>query len=396
VPSQTAGWGIRLAGAGLAAGLLVASTAAGWAGQPPRGPALVDLDVDAARQVEVDREPGQYLGHPTTCMLEDGRTILCVYPKGHGRGPIVYKRTSDGGLTWSERLPTPPSWATSQETPTIHRLVGPDGRRRIVLFSGLHPVRMAASGDDGSSWTELSPVGDWGGIVAMSSVEALRTGAGHYLAMFHDDGRFFKSRPEPAQPVVFTLFQSRSMDGGLTWRPPEAVFSAADVHLCEPGIVRSPDGRRLAALLRENSRSRNSHVMFSDDEGRTWSKPRELPDVLNGDRHTAKYAPDGRLFVSYRRVSPRGKASPFDGDWVAWVGTWNDLADGREGQYVVRLKDNLKGADCGYPGVEVLPDGTIVTTTYGHWVSGEAPYVLSIRLRLRELDERQPPEPAGR
>jgi hypothetical protein len=396
VPSQTAGWGIRLAGAGLAAGLLVASTAAGWAGQPPRGPALVDLDGDAARQVEVDREPGQYLGHPTTCMLEDGRTILCVYPKGHGRGPIVYKRTSDGGLTWSERLPTPPSWATSQETPTIHRLVGPDGRRRIVLFSGLHPVRMAASEDDGSSWTELSPVGDWGGIVAMSSVEALRTGAGHYLAMFHDDGRFFKSRPEPAQPVVFTLFQSRSMDGGLTWRPPEAVFSAADVHLCEPGIVRSPDGRRLAALLRENSRSRNSHVMFSDDEGRTWSKPRELPDVLNGDRHTAKYAPDGRLFVSYRRVSPRGKASPFDGDWVAWVGTWNDLADGREGQYVVRLKDNLKAADCGYPGVEVLPDGTIVTTTYGHWVSGEAPYVLSIRLRPRELDERQPPEPAGR
>ena len=230
----------------------------------------------------------------------------------------------------------------------------------------------------------------------MSSVEALRTGAGHYLAMFHDDGRFFKSRPEPAQPVVFTLFQSRSMDGGLTWRAPEAVFSAADVHLCEPGIVRSPDGRRLAALLRENSRSRNSHAMFSDDEGRTWSKPRELPDVLNGDRHTAKYAPDGRLFVSYRRVSPQGKASPFDGDWVAWVGTWNDLADGREGQYVVRLKDNLKAADCAYPGVEVLPDGTIVTTTYGHWVSGEAPYVLSIRLRLRELDGRQPPEPVGR
>jgi hypothetical protein len=329
-------------------------------------------------------------------MLEDGRTILCVYPKGHGRGPIVYKRTSDGGLTWSERLPTPPSWATSQETPTIHRLVGPDGRRRVVLFSGLHPVRMAASEDDGSSWTELSPVGDWGGIVAMSSVEALRTGAGHYLAMFHDDGRFFKSRPEPAHPVVFTLYQSRSTDGGLTWRSPETVFSAAEVHLCEPGIVRSPDGRRLAALLRENSRSRNSHVMFSDDEGRTWSKPRELPDVLNGDRHTAKYAPDGRLFVSHRRVSPRGKASPFDGDWVAWVGTWNDLADGREGQYVVRLKDNLKAADCGYPGVEVLPDGTIVTTTYGHWVPGEAPYVLSIRLRLRELDERQPPEPVGR
>ena len=33
----------------------------------------------------------------------------------------------------------------------------------------------------------------------------------------------------------------------------------------------------LAALLRENSRTRNSFVMFSEDEGRTWSEPRELP-----------------------------------------------------------------------------------------------------------------------
>ena len=58
---------------------------------------LLDLDDQAARQTVVDRQPGQYLGHPTTCLLEDGKTILCVYPKGHGRGAIVYKRSSDGG-----------------------------------------------------------------------------------------------------------------------------------------------------------------------------------------------------------------------------------------------------------------------------------------------------------
>jgi hypothetical protein len=48
--------------------------------------------------------------------------------------------------------------------------------------------------------------------------------------------------------------------------------------------------------------------------------------------------------------------------------------------------DNHKGGDCAYPGVEVLPDGTIVTTTYGHWVEGEPPFIVSIRLRLEELD----------
>jgi hypothetical protein len=58
----------------------------------------------------------------------------------------------------------------------------------------------------------------------------------------------------------------------------------------------------------------------------------------------------------------------------------------RAGQYVVRLKDNTKSYDTSYPGVEVLPDDTIVTTTYGHWVAGQAPYILSVRLKLSELD----------
>jgi hypothetical protein len=57
---------------------------------------LVDLAGETARQVVVDREAGQYLGHPTTVLLDDGKTILCVYPKGHGKGAIVYKRSEDG------------------------------------------------------------------------------------------------------------------------------------------------------------------------------------------------------------------------------------------------------------------------------------------------------------
>ncbi|MEZ6071045.1 MAG: sialidase family protein [Pirellulales bacterium] len=347
---------------------------------------LLDLDDQTDRQVVVDREPGQYLGHPTTALLEDGRTLLCVYPKGHGRGAIVYKRSDDGGLTWSDRLPTPASWATSLEVPTLHRVVDAAGKRRIIMFSGLYPTRMAVSENDGASWSELEPVGDWGGVVVMASVVPLETGAGHYMAMFHDDGRFLAKQADVQNPKVFTLYKSLSTDGGLSWSEPEPVYASADVHLCEPGIVRSPDGSQLAVLLRENARRKNSHIIFSDDEGRTWSEPRVVPDALNGDRHTARYAPDGRLFISFRSNSPRGKTGPFEGDWVAWVGTYDDLVTGAAGQYHVRLKDNHRGADCAYPGVEVLPDGTLVTTTYGHWVEGEEPYVLSVRLRLDELD----------
>jgi hypothetical protein len=59
---------------------------------------------------------------------------------------------------------------------------------------------------------------------------------------------------------------------------------------------------------------------------------------------------------------------------------------GREGQYRVRLMDNHKSMDCAYPGVELLPDGTFVTTTYGHWTPDQEPYIVSVRFKLSELD----------
>ena len=353
---------------------------------PTGGLPLVDLAAEAGRRVVVDRESGQYLGHPSTALLEDGRTILCVYPKGHGKGAILYKRSEDGGQTWSARLPTPASWATSLETPTIHRTVDRSGRKRLLLFSGLHPIRLSVSEDDGKSWSELRPIGPYGGIVAMASLAPLRDGS--HLAMFHDDGRYFRAGGRA--DGVFRLYQVRSEDGGLTWGEPRLVFQAGEVHLCEPGLVRSPDGKRLAALLRENRRLKNSHVIISDDEGRTWTAPRELPASLAGDRHVLRYAPDGRLFATFR---DQAEGSPTKGDWVGWVGRWEDIAEGRPGDYRVRLMDNHHRDDCAYPGLELLPDGTFVTTTYGHWTAGEPPYVVAVRFTLGELDAKRGSEP---
>ncbi|MEC9332400.1 MAG: sialidase family protein [Verrucomicrobiota bacterium] len=343
----------------------------------------IDLSKQSHRQIIVDREKGQYLGHPSTVLLEDNKTMLVVYPKGHGRGGIVYKRSNDGGLTWSSRLPTPKNWETSKEVPTIHRVIDAKGKKRLIMWSGLYPARLAISENDGNSWSELKPVGDWGGIVVMGCLEPLKTGKGNYMAMFHDDGRFFKGKMKRKIDPVFTLFKTFSKDGGLTWSYPEVILARNDVHLCEPGIIRSPDGKQLCVLLRENARRRNSYVIFSSDEGKTWTDPRELPGSLTGDRHTGRYSKDGRLFISFR---DRTHETPTFGDWVAWVGTYSDIVNGREGQYRVRLMDNHKSADCAYPPVEILPDDTLVTTTYGHWTKGESPYIVSVRLKLSELD----------
>ena len=340
----------------------------------------LDLAGDTDRQVIVDREAGQYLGHPTTVLLEDHKTMICVYPKGHGRGAIVMKRSSDGGKTWSDRLPTPDNWSTSAEVPTIHRMIDKQGKKRLIIFSGLYPIRTAVSEDDGATWTELKPIGKFGGIVAMGSVTRLADG--QYMALFHDDGRFI--RKEGAERK-FRVYKILSADGGLTWSEPEVIATHPKAHLCEPGTIRSPDGKQLLVLLRENSRKYNSFMITSDDEGQTWSTPKQLPAALTGDRHTGIYTSDGRLFISFRDTT---RKSETQGDWVAWVGTYDDIIAHREGEYRVRLMDNKHRWDCAYPGVEILPDDTIVTTTYGHWTEGESPYIVSVRLQLAELDKK--------
>ena len=343
----------------------------------------IDLSADTKRQIVVDRESGQYLGHPTTVLLEDNKTMITVYPKGHGKGGIVMKRSADTGLTWSERLPVPENWSSSKEVPTIHRVVDASSKKRLIMWSGLYPARLAVSEDDGKTWSPLKQAGNWGGIVVMGCLVDLTTGPGHYMALFHDDGRFFTEEGKRQVPVEFKLFTTFSKDGGLTWSFPKTIWQGTDVHLCEPGAIRSPDGKQIAVLLRENRRVKNSHVIFTNDEGQSWSVPRELPASLTGDRHTGKYAPDGRLFLSFRDTTLESKTA---GDWVAWVGTYEDIVTNKEGQYRVRLMDNHKGKDCAYPGVERLPNGTFICTTYGHWTEGESPYIASVRLKLSELD----------
>jgi len=255
----------------------------------------------------------------------------------------------------------------------------------------------------------------------MGALVPLETGKGHYMALFHDDGRFFTADGRDLSAIdrknynskMMTLYKTFSYDGGLSWSIPEVITKSREIHICEPGIIRSPDGKQLAVLLRENSRRDNSQIIFSDDEGKTWTRPRPLPNELTGDRHVAKYARDGRLLITFRDRSPRssfkpllevtkqqkqnnysavaedsGLGSPTEGDWVAWVGTYEDLLGAGKGQYRIRIKDNTKGWDTTYPGLELLPDGNFVTTTYGHWEEGEQPYIISVKFNLEELDQR--------
>ncbi|HJN17441.1 MAG TPA: sialidase family protein, partial [Armatimonadota bacterium] len=329
----------------------------------------LDLALELERQVIVETLPGQYLGHPTTVLLADDKTMLCTYPLGHGGPAAVLKRSEDGGLTWSERLPVPENWATATNCPCLHRLTGPDGVERLFNIEGNGAIRQAVSLDNGETWTPFEPNG-MHGVVAPITILPIE--GGRHLAMYqgHGEGRL-------------KVWQSISKDGGLTWGPERMIAEHPWAHLCEPAMVRSPDGKQIAAFMRENLRRYNSFLITSDDDGETWSEPIELPASLTGDRHLPRYAPDGRLVIPFRDMA---KGSPTYGDFAAWVGTYEDAVSGREGQYRVRLLDSPVKVDLGYPGFEVLPDGTLVITTYAVLKPGEKHSVVSVRFSIEELD----------
>ena len=358
----------------------------------------IDLSRDTSRQHIVARQNGTYFGHPTTLKTRDASNsvvIFATYPVGgHARGAAAISKSVDRGITWN-RIAADSSLGQIKEVPTIHKLSDRDGKERFLIFTGLYPVRMSISNNNGYSWSSFRKVGNWGGIVTMSDLVPVKNNAedkdfaaGKYMAFFHDDGRFFDSSNKAYNPRKFILYSTTTEDGGLTWSFPTIIRVDTTMMLCEPGLVRSPDGKELAMLLRENSRKHPSQIIFSRDEGRTWTNPQSLPPSLCGDRHVIRYAPDGRLVIVFRDYQPAKATGPTEGDYVAWVGTYSDLHSKEKGQYRLRLLDNFAGYDAGYSGLELLDDGTFVATTYLQYRPYDAGNnsVISVRFNLKETD----------
>lgn len=362
---------------------------------------FIDLSKDTGRMVLTDRQPGQYLGQPDSVLLDDNQTIITVYPKGHGKGPILMKKSTDGGRTWSDRLQTPVSWETSQETPTLYKVTKPDGTTRLELISGLPAspggFKTAYSDDEGLTWSEFTSyfanTGKYG-WVAMASLTQLKKPDGSWdnkwMGIFHD-GSYNNWK-------TYLTFDA---SGNEQWSVPVRLLAEHNAveksaGLCEIEVVRSPDGRQLALLARAQFKKTNAMIAFSNDEGNTWTEPKEMQGALMGERHKAEYDPvSGRLLITFRDIIRRSAADLNDwvaGDWVAWVGTYDDLVNFREGQYRVRLIEDftpsVRSGDTGYAGNVVLPDGTYVLTSYGYFDAQDvrAPYIMTTRLKLSELD----------
>jgi len=346
---------------------------------------VVDLSRDAARQTVIAAGTKEvYQGHPTTVMLPDGKTLFCVWCINHGGAAGPMARSDDGGKTWvrmDDQLP--PGFKTHLNCPSIYRIVDPQGKARLWVFSAWLEKRFSdaampsiMSEDDGKTWKEMPPLGRaFRCVMAFSSVVRLKDGS--TLGLYHRG-------PEGADRAPLEVLATVTRDGGFTWSEPRVVAKVEGRNPCEPYVFRSPDGGELCALLRENTHKDYSLVMFSRDEGATWSEPKGTPWGLTGDRHMGVQTKDGRLVIAFRDQAP---LSPTKGHFVAWVGTCDDIRQGKPGQYRVKLLHGYKLYDLGYPGVELLPDGTIVATTYlKYWDDERKHSVVSTRFSLAETD----------
>ena len=346
---------------------------------------MVDLSQETGRQTVIAAgTPEVYQGHPTTVLMPDGKTIFAVWCVNHGgkAGPMA--RSDDGGKTWT-RLDAslPPGFSKHENCPSIYRMADSQGKERLWVFSawigrfGL-PMPSIMSEDGGKTWKEMPPLGEkFRCVMTFSSIVRLKDGA--YLGLYHRG-------PDGKDRAPLEVFQTLTKDGGFSWSEPRVVAKVDGKNPCEPFVFRSPDGSELCALLRENTHKGYSLMMFSQDEGATWSTPKDTPWGLTGDRHMGVQTKDGRLVIAFRDQAPE---SPTKGHLVAWVGTYSDIKQGKPGQYRIKLLHGHKLFDLGYPGVELLPDGTIVATTYlKYWNDARKHSVVSTRFTLAETDER--------
>jgi photosystem II stability/assembly factor-like uncharacterized protein len=314
---------------------------------------------------------------------------------------------------WQRRLVT----SGQGYFPVVHRLsdgriaivlrggaghLGIKGRLDLVL-----------SDDEGKTWTKPvvvvdTPLDDRNPAFGQAADGTLVVGF-LQLGLYDDEGRYDVNLDRPVNGLV-----TRSTDGGSTWSEPVAI-GVEDIQGASPfgRMVLMPDRSLLMAIYGEAvhppgnrppyaKRTDHSYVYRSTDSGQTWSRIAEIGDGKQQLNETALLRlPSGKLVAAIRSRSTQTWMSQSDDDGRTWTtprqitpsgvhpGDLCALPDGRllltvgdrESGYGVRgmiaragqpfdweerftLVDDAVSKDCGYPSSVVLGDGRVLTAYY--------------------------------
>lgn len=258
-----------------------AAAAAKWTDRPPVQ--LKGLRVTCSEPVLVKRSRW-FCWFPSLIRQPDGTlwAIMNAYADVHVSDSFSYlSRSRDGGLTWDEP-----------------RVIGDAGLNHLLLADGSAVVipyylRPRAGGTIGAPCNVISPKGQLtmrtsGVTVGNWPKPSKSMGADLATAGFVFNGQVLRGRKDEYLTTLYGHFEGEKRyslvfaesPDGFQWSI-RAVVSGADCALaggegpCESAICRLKDGRlmcvfRLASFVPFGQ-------SFSEDDGKTWSKPVNIP-----------------------------------------------------------------------------------------------------------------------
>ena len=268
------------------------------------------------------RSPGRFTKNPEIVVLPNDRMLL-VYADTDAHWSmknqiLTLLASDDGGQTWHKHMELDRAELAKGE----ERLVTPrlsllkDGRLCVIIdhnddthFHEDQPPGnwLYWSSDNGETWEKQTE----NGILGFEPDRVIDLPDGTLGCATHLE---MGDSQEYAQAFYV------SEDGGKTWHQRSIQSHDGYYRYCEGMVMLMHGGKRLACVIRENhSGGVPSFVVFSDDNGHTWSKPQFVPFAFH--RPYAQQLKDGRTFVTGRHVNGGLGCYGWVGDLEAEAGT---------------------------------------------------------------------------
>lgn len=264
----------------------------------------------------VSKDDRVYACFPDIAMCQDG-TLVCVYRESMGHGPYPFSRlvsriSKDGGGTWGKKrildeavldekyFEQNKTWMDDDEIEgyyeTLSRIGNQSGTGQSRIGAGINCPRLLALKD--------------GQLLLIADIHSQMTGWANYLY--------------------------RSRDNGQSWSEPERADIAAGL---VPALTELRDGRLLLGLTRQERIEGNNRevqlVYYSQDKGKTWSMPVEIPHGKDHNFSEGSFVEldDGTLLGILRddRLGRAYKVLSFDGG-LQWEGPFPTQMIGLEGR----------------------------------------------------------------